>query len=49
MEADLRTANAMVQYLLEVDSPPQTNLIDQTVTQRNLAMPTNTARVKPDA
>lgn len=47
MKADVRTINAMVQYLMETDQPTLTHFIDQSNTQWNLAMPTNMARPKP--
>jgi hypothetical protein len=47
--ADLRTASAAVEYLMEPDLPNPTNFVDRSQTQRNLAMPTNTAAIKPKA
>jgi hypothetical protein len=47
--ADLRTASAAVQYVIEPEMPNLTNFVDPSQTQRNLAMPTNTAAIKPKA
>jgi hypothetical protein len=47
--SDLRTASAAVQYVIEPEMPNLTNFVDPSQTQRNLAMPTNTAAIKPKA
>lgn len=47
--ADLRTASAAVEYLIEPEMPNLTNFIDPSQSQRKLAMPTNTAAIKPKA
>lgn len=47
--ADLRTASAAVQYLMDPELPNLTNFIDASQTQRNVAMPTNSAAIKPKA
>jgi len=47
--ADLRTASAAVQFLMDPEIPNLTNFIDASQTQRNVAMPTNAAAIKPKA
>jgi hypothetical protein len=47
--ADLRTAGAAVDYLMQPELPDLTNFIEPSPTQKNLVMPTNATVVKPRA
>ena len=47
--ADARTAAAMVRYVFESEKSMVTNVIEQTPTQKNLAMPTNNTPHAPKA
>ena len=47
--ADARTFAAMAHYIFEAEQPMVTNVIELAPTQKNLAMPTNSAAREPKA